>query len=180
MRRTNTWSALASISIMGIVILASGCLSPEVLLPDQGHGGETSPTALPTEGPYPAVTREEPVPGVVQVAADAGGPAHYVATPYGYVLARPQKGLRLVVMDIREETDASGQKFLSGRIKNEEQARISHVTLQFNLYNANGNLLGNTYASVNSLPPGKIWRFSTDPIPYRDYQYYELAEIFAA
>lgn len=180
MRRGNTWPVLALAGIMGILILASGCLSPDVLLPEQRQGGEIPPTAVPTESTYPVGAGGEPVPGVAQASPDAGGPQHFVATPYGYVLTRPVSGTRLSIIEIKEETDETGQKYLTGKIKNEEQVTLNHITLQFNLYNANGHLIGNTYASVNSLAPQKTWKFTTQPFPPRDYHHYEMAEIFIA
>ncbi|HOT03524.1 MAG TPA: FxLYD domain-containing protein [Methanolinea sp.] len=103
-----------------------------------------------------------------------------IKTPYGYLITTPTTGVRLSVIEIKDDVDATGQRIIIGKIKNDESYRIDHITVNFNLYNSNGNLLGNTYASVNSLGPGKVWRFSTQPFAYRDYQYYEMSGIFTA
>jgi len=107
-------------------------------------------------------------------------PQHLVATPYGYVLTHPASNTRISVIEIEEGTDETGQKYLTGRVKNDNSEEIDHITLQFNLYNIDGYLIGNTYASANSLGSQKTWKFTTQPFPSRDYHHYELTKIFIA
>jgi len=154
-----------------------GCISPRDLIPEPVSPAEQSP--VPTTPPQSERERVVTVPDSESFLA-ASAPRHFVATPYGYVLTRPVPGIRISIIEIKEETDATGQKYLTGRIKNEEQEKIDHITLQFNLYSANGYLIGNTYASVNGLAPQKTWKFSTQPFPPKEYHHYELAEIFTA
>ncbi|MEM2124210.1 MAG: FxLYD domain-containing protein [Methanolinea sp.] len=155
----------------------SGCISARDLVPEPPPPG--IPLPVPTTPPQADSGRTVPL---VETGYGSGeeAPRHLVATPYGYVLTRPSPRTRISIIEVREETVGDGEKILAGKIKNDEPATIGHITVQFNLYNANGQLVGNTYASVNSLAPQKTWKFATQPFPARDYHHYELAEIFTA
>lgn len=164
-----------------VVLLAMaaipGCVSPESMLPAPGEGDHA--TATPTPAGTHGAGGVEGAGGVASdISQRQGTPQYYVRTPYGYVLATPRTGSKLAIIEIKEVADASGQEYLTGRIKNDENYRIDHITLNFNLYNSKGNLIGNAYASVNFLDPGKVWMFATNSFPSKDYHYYELKEAF--
>ncbi len=161
------------------LVALSGCISPEDMLAGPGGVTEGTVTPTPTGMTLPGESGETGVmkSDITQVQDTT---QYYLRTPYGYVLTTPRTGVRLAIIEIKEETDADGRRYLAGSIKNEENTRLSHITVNFNLFNSNGNLVGNTYASVNSLGPGKVWKFTTSSFPSKDYQYYEMAEIFIA
>jgi len=177
MRSGRGVSWMMVLAVFAGMLALSGCISPQdiILEPGPGPVETVSPGATPTPG-----TSIQG--GGIDLPIDAGRgvPQYIIKTPYGYLITTPTTGVRLSVIEIRDDVDATGQRIISGRIKNDESSRIDHITVNFNLYNSNGNLLGNTYASVNSLGPGKVWRFSTQPFAYRDYQYYEMSGIFTA
>lgn len=172
---------IETFAVTALVLFAaaafSGCISARDLV------FETTPPSIPSPAPTtpPQADSGRPVP-LVDTGYGSGTeiPRHLVATPYGYVLTRPAPRTRISIIEVREEMVGDGQKILAGKIKNDEPATIGHITVQFNLYNANGQLVGNTYASVNSLAPQKTWKFATQPFPARDFHHYELAEIFTA
>ena len=103
----------------------------------------------------------------------------YVKKPYGYLWFEDSISPPVTVIEMKAETDESGKKYITGRIKNEGTQRIEHLTAVFNYYDANGNVLGNTYASIDYLGAGKIWKFNTNTFEPKDYSFFELAEIFA-
>ncbi|OPX68820.1 MAG: hypothetical protein A4E37_00836 [Methanoregulaceae archaeon PtaB.Bin056] len=165
------------LAVFACLIALSGCISPQEFMAEPGPSPEgtvspvvTTTPGTPTEG------------GGIDLLPDAGRgvPQYIIKTPYGYLITTPTSGVRVSVIEIRDDLDATGQRIISGRIKNDENYRIDHITVNFNLYNSNGHLIGNTFASVNSLGPGKVWKFSTQPFSYRDYQYYEMSGIFTA
>ncbi|MCU0631886.1 MAG: FxLYD domain-containing protein [Methanolinea sp.] len=159
------------------LITLSGCISPQDLVAEPG--GSTSGTVTPTSTSSPREPAETGATDMVPVPV-SGTSQFFVKTPYGYLLTSPTTGIRLSIVEIKDEVDATGQRFISGKIKNDENFRINHITVNFNLYNPNGNLIGNAHASVNSLGPGKVWKFSTNSFSYKDYNYYEMAGIFTA
>lgn len=178
---SRTVSLVFLIALLCALIALSGCISPEDI---QGATIGPSATASPTQGVTggPAAegqsTGETTQESVVPIATPVSG---YVETPYGYVSFSGTKTTpRLTVQDIKAETNDLGEKYITGRIKNEGNSRIDHITLTVNLYNSNGNLLGNAVSSAHFLGPGKVWRFTTGTFPSREYSFFEVAEIFVA
>lgn len=176
-----TVSVVSLIALLCVLIALSGCISPENL---EGVTGGPSVTESPTPGstdggPAGEQSTDQTVKDiVVPIATPQSG---YVETPYGYVAYTGMKtSPRLVVQDIKAETNDLGEKFITGRIKNEGSSRIDHITLTVNLYNSNGNLLGNAVSSAHYLGPGKVWRFTTGTFPSKEYSFFEVAEIFVA
>lgn len=163
--------------ILGSFIALSGCISPQDFVPEPGPGPLA--TISPASTTLPGVPEGERGTDLLPVTGSRA-PQYYVKTPYGYLLTSPTTGVRFSIIEIKDDVDATGQRVITGKLKNDENYRIDYVSINFNLYNSNGNLIGNTYASVHSLGPGKTWKFTTNPFTYRDYQYYEMAGIFTA
>jgi len=168
---------MVTLGILLALVALSGCISPENLMmePGKGSGGTPVPTS-------DSATHPGEIQGTGEIITEApisqGAQQYYVKTPYGYILTTPRTGVRLAIIEIKEDVDASGQEYLTGKVRNEENFRINHITLNFNLFNSNGNLIGNAYASVNALDPGKVWMFTTNSFPAKDYHYYQMAEAF--
>jgi hypothetical protein len=87
---------------------------------------------------------------------------------------------QLVSIQDRGQTtiDEQGRQVISGKIKNTGAQRIDHIVVTFNLYNRNGEVIGNTYARLDYLLPGKVWRFQSDPITVAGFSSFEIADIF--
>lgn len=170
-------AGMLALAVMLALLALSGCISPEDILSVPGGGTEGTATPTPTGA---ALQGESGETGVIQsdITLAKDTTQYFLETPYGYIRTIPRTGVRLAIIEIKEEVDETGQKYLTGRIKNEENTRLNHVTVNFNLFNSNGNLVGNAHASVNSLNPGKVWMFTTNSFPSRNYQYYEMAEVF--
>lgn len=174
-RYSGAWIVL--LGLLLALIAFSGCISPENLMMEPGKGPAGTPTPTP-DGTVLSGEVEGAGEIIIDTASGQGTPQYYVKTPYGYLLTTPRTGVRLAIIEIKEEVDASGQEYLTGKIRNEENFRINHITLNFNLFNSNGNLIGNAYASVNSLDPGKVWMFTTNSFPSKDYHYYQMGDAF--
>ncbi len=177
MNKNYSGAGMITLGILLALVALSGCISPENLMmePGKGSGGTPVPTS-------DSATHPGEIQGTGEIITEApisqGAPQYYVKTPYGYILTTPRTGVRLAIIEIKEDVDASGQKYLTGKVRNEENFRINHITLNFNLFNSNGNLIGNAHASVNALDPGKVWMFTTNSFPAKDYHYYQMAEAF--
>jgi hypothetical protein len=39
-------------------------------------------------------------------------------------------------------------------------------------------VIGDTYAQLDYLPPGKVWKFQTDPITVAGFSSFEIADVF--
>ena len=135
--------------------------------------------------PTPVQGVTEPAESPIEIAASETSPSSqpapggYVQKPYGYLRFEDRISPPVTVIEMKAETDDSGNRYITGRIKNEGTQRIDHLTVVFNLYDANGNMLGNAYSSIDYLGAGKIWKFNTDSFKFKDYVFFELAEIFA-
>ncbi len=161
--------------VLGILAVCSGCIS------EPGPQEAAGPTPTATASPQATSGVKE----IVQ--ATPGGPEQgqapaqvYVESPFGYVAATQKDAGAMHVLEVKDETDENGERIITGRIKNEGSTRIDHATVTFNLFNSNGQVIGNAHATVHYLDPGKVWKFTTGPFSYPDYKYAEIAEIFTA
>lgn len=152
-----------------VSVLCAGCFEegPGAPLPNQSS---PSPTAMPS----PTVTTS--VPGPMATPLPGIG---YIRRPYGYVAYQSTTPQPVSVQDNGQiGIDPSGHQIITGKIKNAGLERINSLVITINLYNANGEVIGNTYASVDYLPPGAVWKFRSTPFDYPDYQYHQISEIF--
>ncbi len=46
--------------------------------------------------------------------------------------------------------------------------------MTFNLYDANGNHIGNVYTKTDYLGGGKVWKFRTNSFKLNNYQFFEV------
>ncbi len=159
--------------ILVAIILSSGCLEPY-----PGGAGPAPPTS-PGEIPAATVT----VPVVPTTAAVGRGiaaevPASgYIERSYGYVPITAPPENSLTYIEATGTKDASGMVTISGRIKNDGPETLNFLHVTFTLFDANGNMLDNAHASVEYVPAGKTWKFTTEPVKAPGYQYFELARI---
>ena len=55
---------------------------------------------------------------------------------------------------------------LSGILKNKSNYSYSYVSIEFSVYDADGNNLGTALANVNNIGPGETWRFTATLLNY--------------
>ncbi len=159
--------------ILMFIMFSAGCLEP--------YSGGEGPAPPTTPGISPAVTGTvSAIPTTMSVGR--GIPAEfpasgYIERSYGYVpIAEPPEN-SLSYIDAAGTKDASGMVTITGRIKNDGPGTLNFLQVTYNLYDANGNILGNAHASVEYIGSGKTWKFTTEPVRAPDYQYFELARI---
>ena len=172
--RTRWAGIFSAITVLTFMLLMCGCLGPEV------PGGPTEVTGTPTIGPV--VTGEETRTGAAPegVIVLPEGSEMFVTRPWGYEKFVPDPSLHATLQETRVETDSSGRLYLTGRIKNDSQYTAKYIEATFNLYSADGSLIGNAVASAYFLPAGKTWLYRTNSFDASGYQFNELADIFTA
>jgi len=129
-----------------------------------------------------APTETAAVPGTGQegIIVLPEGSEKFVSRTWGYEKFVANPALHATLQETRVETDSSGRLYLTGRIKNDSQTGIEFIQVTFNIYNANGALIGNAIANAYFLPAGKTWVYTTNSFDASTYQFNELAEIFTA
>ena len=101
-----------------------------------------------------------------------------VQRPYGYILTKRYNDVDLSLHSSALDTSGVEGAVIRGTVHNKNLEEIGVVVIVFNLFDANGNQIGNAYASVDFLSPRTNWRFVTDPILHPDLQFYRFAYFF--
>jgi hypothetical protein len=133
-------------------------------------------TTTATASPTPTVLPGEIIPGSVTVPVISQG---YIQRPYGYTPYTIDMSQAVSIQDRGQITnDEQGRQVISGKIKNIGTQRIDHIEVTFDLYNRNGEVIGNTYAQLDYLLPGKVWKFQSDPITAAGFSSFEIGDVF--
>jgi hypothetical protein len=103
----------------------------------------------------------------------------YVERPYGYIQSNRASQANLSIIKTYIERYSKSKAVIRGEIKNMDDKTIDLVVATFNLYNADGDQIGNAYASVDYLAPRTTWKFVTDPIERSDFQFEQYGSIYA-
>ena len=167
--RQGSFGVLIAILIL-ISVFSAGCFEewPVSPVPVQ-----TTPA---TASPTPTVIPGEIIPGSPVVPVISQG---YIQRPYGYTPYTIDMSQAVSIQDRGQTTiDEQGRQVISGKIKNTGAQRIDHIVVTFNLYNRNGEVIGNTYAQLDYLLPGKVWKFQSDPITVAGFSSFEIADVF--
>lgn len=170
-----TKSGLLVLLVAG-VLLSAGCIGPF-----EPAGPQESPGDLLTTGPTPGVTvspEQTAVQPLRNTPTDLPA-AGYIERSYGYVPYSPPPEYRLTMIESNSKRDASGDVIIYGRVKNEGPGSLAYLHMTFNLFDSNGNLVGNAYVKVEHFESGKIWWFESDPVSVPNYQYFEISSILA-
>ena len=167
--RQGAFGGLITLIII-ISVLTAGCFEewPVSPVPIQTTPATASPTPTVLPGEIPPESLEVPI-------INQG----YIQRPFGYTPYTYDLAQAVSIQDRGETTiDDQGRQVITGKIKNTGMYRIDHIVVTFNLYNRNGEVIGNTYARLDYLPPGKVWKFQSDPITIAGFSSFEIAEVF--
>lgn len=102
----------------------------------------------------------------------------FLKRPYGYIQSTKESQANLSIVKTNIERSSKSKAVISGEIKNLDDKTIDLVVLTFNLYNADGDQIGNAYASIDYLSPKTSWKFMTDPIERSDFQFERYGSIY--
>jgi hypothetical protein len=80
-------------------------------------------------------------------------------------VGRPGRTGDLSLLGSSVATTASGQRMVTGSVRNNSDEQLSHVQLDIDMLAADGTLLATAYSSTTNLPAGATWTFET-PVPF--------------
>lgn len=106
------------------------------------------------------------------------GMSLYLKRPYGYIQSSKESHANLSIVKTTIDWYSKSSAVIRGEIKNLDDKTIDVVVVTFNLYNANGDQIGNAYASIDYLSPKTTWKFTTDPIDRPDFQFERYGSIY--
>ena len=68
---------------------------------------------------------------------------------------------------------------IKGIVKNEKNKDYSYVSVEFSIYDAEGNNMGTAMDSMNNLASGETWKFSASSIGWFEYEpvSFKLADV---
>ncbi|MDD1723874.1 MAG: FxLYD domain-containing protein, partial [Methanospirillum sp.] len=92
------------------------------------------------------------------------GRTFYVKRPFGYVECTEVGEATLSIIKTYVDRVSRDKAYIRGEIKNLDDKTIDVIILTFNLFNADGDQIGNAYVSLDYFGPKKTWEFSTEPI----------------
>lgn len=73
--------------------------------------------------------------------------------------------------------DILGIYHIEGIVKNKTNKKFDYVQVQFNLYDKQGNIVGQALANMNNLDANGTWKFTAYNFSGESYSTYKLAEI---
>jgi len=114
------------------------------------------------------VEKEDVTPGVTL----------YIQRPYGYIQSTQANYANLSIVKTEIERYSKSKAVIKGELKNLDDKTIDLIVITFNLYNADGDQIGNAYASVDYLAPKSTWKFFTEPIERSDFQFERYGSIY--
>lgn len=148
------------------------CLSSVPVFSDQIYTIESQGSSFPV---YDSVNYrvQETIPG-----ERTDGRKFFVSRPFGYLECMEDTHANISVKKTYVDRVSRDKAYIRGEIKNLDDKTIDVIVLTFNLYNADGDQIGNAYATVDYLEPKKTWKFSTDPINRPDFKFERYGSIF--
>ena len=102
----------------------------------------------------------------------------FISRPFGYLECTEDTQVNLSIKKTYIDRVARDKAYIRGEIKNLDDKTIDIIVLTFNLFNADGNQIGNAYATIDYLEPKQIWKFSTDPITRSDFKFERYGSVF--
>lgn len=113
------------------------------------------------------------------IRENGNGKICYVKRPFGYLASSEASTVNLSIISTSIDRVSRSEAYIRGEIKNLDDKVIDTLVITFNLFNANGDQIGNAYASIDYLGPKKTWKFTTDLIDRSDFQFERYASIYA-
>jgi hypothetical protein len=72
----------------------------------------------------------------------------------GYVSLEIVGGIKSIKIE-----KSNGSYYITGLVKNKSYKTYSYVKITFNLYDEDGNLIGNATDTISNLKPNETWKF---------------------
>jgi len=168
-RRYKTGIALFSalLSLLFLTIFSPVCVFSDQVITIEDVGG-----TLPV---YDAVNYQ--VQSAIQ-KEDANGRTIFVSRPFGYLECTHDSQVNLSIKKTYIDRVSRDKAYIKGEIRNLDDKTIDLIVITFNLFNADGDQIGNAYASIDYLEPKKTWKYSTDAILRSDFKFERYGSVF--
>jgi hypothetical protein len=166
--------SLFFILVLGIGVSFSGCV--------EQYAGETQQP--PTPSPGAGVQQGEAVPTQTMVPEpliipQAEAQSGYISRSFGLVPYVTPPDAHITYIQSAAKRDSTGAVYVQGMLKNDGPANLNYVHIIYDLYDSNGNILGNVDATLEYFPAGATWHYTTDTYQTEYYQFYQLAGLIA-
>ena len=102
----------------------------------------------------------------------------YVTRPFGFMECMENDQVNLTIVKTYIDRVSKDKAYIRGEIRNQDDKTIDLIVITFNLFNANGEQIGNAYASIDYLEPKRTWKFSTEPILGSEFRFERYGSIF--
>ncbi len=109
---------------------------------------------------------------------ETNGRKLYVSRPFGYLECTEDSTVNLSIKKTYIDRVAKDKAYIKGEIRNLDDKTIDIIVITFNLFNADGDQIGNAYATIDYLEPKKTWKFSTEPITRSDFKFERFGSVF--
>jgi hypothetical protein len=163
------------ILVLGVGVSLTGCVEQyagepqQPITPSPGEEVQQGEAAMPTPAEIPAPL----------ILPGGEGQSGYISRSFGLVPYGTTPDYRITNIDSVAKRDSAGGIFIQGRVKNEGPANLNYIHIIYHLFDANGNILGNVDATLEYLPAGATWHYTTGSYQTDYYQYYQLAGLIA-
>jgi hypothetical protein len=175
-KRFHSWSVWLSFLVLILILTLGSCgcidqYSGEPQNPAASSSGESAQQG----GGMPTQTTTSAPP----ISVETGGQSGYVARSFGLVPYSEPPNYHITYIDSSAKRDNTGAVYIQGRLKNEGPANLKYLHVTYHLFDSNGNVLGNVDATIEYLPAGMTWHYTTSSYGTDYYQYYQLAGLVA-
>lgn len=102
----------------------------------------------------------------------------FISRPFGYLECTEDNQVNLSIRKTYIDRVARDKAYIKGEIRNLDDKTIDIIVITFNLFNADGDQIGNAYATIDYLEPKKTWKFTTDPITRSDFKFERYGSVF--
>ncbi len=92
------------------------------------------------------------------------------------LVAKPGRRDDLTLLDSSVKTAASGQRMVTGSVRNNADEQLSEVQLEIDMLTADDTLVATAYASTTNVPPGTTWTFES-PIPFENATRFRITKL---
>lgn len=92
------------------------------------------------------------------------------------LVAKPGRRDHVTLLHSSVKTVASGQRIVTGSVRNDADEQLAHVQLDIDMLAADGTLLATAYSSTTNVPAGTTWTFET-PVPFETATRFRITQL---
>ncbi len=170
---SHSWTMILSLLlVLSVWVSLSGCIEP---IP---AGEQVQPTPTGETVQNGGSLQTVPATPVPEMRIEES-PSGYIERSFGLVPYETPPDYHITYIDSVAVRDGTGGVLIQGRLKNEGPADLRYLHVTYHLFDSTGNVLGNVDATIEYLPAGMTWHYTTSSYRTDFYQYYQMAGIVA-